>query len=274
MATVDSDQAPSAEGAGVDSGSYELIRQRLEKLGSELRDKTSRLNQERLSVFGGVDLAVAGTERIRTENACVPADIIAVGKRLLFGYNVFIGLKSRTTVRDVFSLYRFGTDEDGKVALEPDDDPMLADPRLERDFEELYRYYRDARLEQLRLVDGWLLAIFRTGGASTDLKVLRWRLERDGSLAYEDARGDRNHVRPPSHDFEWTETTREDHVAGKHPHVSIEDEVFVECVGGDLTIKVEDNTEDGQGVFSPSPCEEKGQSLARRGDPLRQGLAP
>ena len=35
------------------------------------------------------------------------------------------------------------------------------------------------------------------------------------------------------------------HRYGQHPHVSILDKVFVETVGGDLTIKIEDNTDDG-----------------------------
>ena len=32
--------------------------------------------------------------------------------------------------------------------------------------------------------------------------------------------------------------------------MSIEDKVFVECVGGDLTIKVEDNTDTGEGIYA------------------------
>jgi len=36
--------------------------------------------------------------------------------------------------------------------------------------------------------------------------------------------------------------------------------VFVETVGGDLTIKVEDNTEDGEGIYS-EPVEDKHQGL-------------
>ena len=35
---------------------------------------------------------------------------------------------------------------------------------------------------------------------------------------------------PPSHDFEWTRATRENHVLGRHPHVNILDTVFVETV--------------------------------------------
>ncbi len=42
---------------------------------------------------------------------------------------------------------------------------------------------------------------------------------------------------------------RDDHVSGQHPHVNIKDLVFVETVGGDLTIKVENTTKDGLGLY-------------------------
>ena len=45
-----------------------------------------------------------------------------------------------------------------------------------------------------------------------------------------------------------------------HPHISIEDRVFVETVGGDLTVKVEDNTASGQGIYS-EPVTESDQTL-------------
>ncbi|MEM7243950.1 MAG: DNA repair ATPase [Acidobacteriota bacterium] len=270
------------EAPSVDSGSYELIRQRLEKQGQDLRGRTTKLNERRLQVFGGTELAILGNERIRTENTCVPRDIVGIGDLMVFGFDVFVGLRSTTKLDDVFTAHRFVSsgEDDGGLQLEKVDADFLRDPRLEKDFEELYRYYRNARLEQLRLVEGKLLAIFRTGNQATDLKVFRWRIERDGRLRYEDARGERDNVRPPSHDFEWTETTREQHVRGRHPHVSIEDAVFVECVGGDLTIKVEDNTEDGQGIYR-EPVDDDDQALqdadilyARRGTLILLKILP
>ena len=39
------------------------------------------------------------------------------------------------------------------------------------------------------------------------------------------------------------------HHFGEHPHISIEERVFVETVGGDLTIKIENNTESGEGIY-------------------------
>jgi hypothetical protein len=219
---------------------------------------------ERLAVFGGAELRLIGTERIRTENNCVPRDIVPAGGLMLFGYNVFIGLKPETSVDDVFSLHRFVRDgetfrfEDVGGGGLPG---LLRDPVFQRDFGELYRYYRETRLLQVRHVDGRLLAVFQTGPRTEDVRVLRWNVAPDGAVSYVDNRGERGHVFPPSHDFEWTETTRDDHVPGRHPHISIGGEVFVETVGGDLTIKIENNTETGEGIYR-APVDEPLQSLA------------
>ncbi len=127
---------------------------------------------------------------------------------------------------------------------------LLDDPHFLRDFADMYRYYRQARLLQLRLVDGRLLAVFQTGPRLSDLRVLRWRTDPDGSVAYEDNQGERDHAFPAAHDVDWVETTRDDHVLGRHPHISIEGEVFVETIGGTLTVKIEDNTGTGEGSTS------------------------
>nr|BFE87018.1 hypothetical protein GCM10020093_096190 [Planobispora longispora] len=233
-----------------------MLRARLAEQAAELARRAETLNARRLEAFGGTELRLIGAERIRTENNCVPRDIVSIGDLMLFGYNVFIGLKPETTVEDVFSAHRFSRDGDA-FRFEPA--PMVRDPRFEEDFAELYRYYRDTRLLQLRRVEGKMLAVFRTG--PQDIRVLRWQVGADGSLAYIDDRGERDHVFPPSHDFEWTATTRDDHVLGRHPHISIQGEVFVETVGGDLTIKIENNTETGEGVYR-EPVAEPLQSLA------------
>ncbi|WP_440067185.1 DNA repair ATPase [Streptosporangium sp. OZ121] len=251
------------EGAGLDAGTYEVLRARLAEQAAELARQSDALNAERLAVFGGTELRLVGTERIRTENNCVPRDIVSVGGLMLFGYNVFIGMKPETTVEDVFSVHTFVRDggdggESGN-AFRFDPAPMFRDPRFERDFAELYRYYRETRLLQLRRVEGKMLAVFQTG--PQDTRVLRWQVGTDGTLSYIDDRGERDHTFPPSHDFEWIPATRDDHVTGRHPHISIEGEVFVETVGGDLTIKIENNTETGEGVYR-EPVAEPLQSLA------------
>jgi hypothetical protein len=248
-------------GTALDAGTYEVLRSRLAAQAKELAERAEELNARRVETFGGQQLRLLGAERIRTENNCVPRDIVQVGGSMLFGYNVFIGLKTETAIADVFAVHGFSRDGeafrfDVGAALPG----LLDDPVFQRDFAELYRYYRETRLLQLRRLDGLLLAVFQTGARADDLKVLRWKVGTDG-VSYVDNRGERDHVFPPSHDFEWKLTTREQHVLGRHPHVSIEDEVFVETVGGTLTVKVENNTEDGEGIFS-EPVDEPLQSLA------------
>ncbi|WP_156753975.1 DNA repair ATPase [Actinokineospora pegani] len=256
--------AEATAAPGLDAGTYEVLRARLGEQAAELARRAESLNTERLSVFGGADLRLIGNERIRTENNCVPRDIISVGGLMLFGYNVFIGLKPETSVDDVLSLHRFTRDGDAfrfDAGSAQDVPGLLCDERFRRDFTELYRYYRETRLLQLRHVEGKLLAVFQTGPRTEDTKVLRWKVAVDGTVEYQDSRGERDHVFPASHDFEWVETTRDDHVLGRFPHISILDQVFVETVNGDLTVKVENNTETGQGVYS-EPVAEKLQSLA------------
>ncbi|MFG1605944.1 DNA repair ATPase [Actinoplanes sp. NPDC049265] len=246
----------------LDAGTYEVLQKRLRAQSAELATKAEALNQQRISAFGGAELRLLGTERIRTENNCVPRDVAQVGGAMLFGYNVFIGLRSETTVDDVFAVHGFSRDGDA-FRFEPSVDVpgLLTDTGFQRDFGEMYRYYQQAKLLQLRRLEGLLLAVFQTGPRADDLRVLRWRVDTGGAVSYLDNRGERDHVFPPAHDFEWTETTREQHVQGRHPHVSIEDAVFVETVGGTLTVKVENNTSDGEGIYS-EPVDEPLQSLA------------
>ncbi|MCG8462503.1 MAG: DNA repair ATPase, partial [Holophagales bacterium] len=255
--------------AGIEQGTYEILRARLEEQAKNLRTRAEELNRERLELFGGTEMTVVGNERIRTANNCVPRDIRTVGETLIFGYNVFVGLRSEVKVDDVLSLHTFQVQEGESGAPTfrfeplPHDDPrnFLADPAFDRDFHELYKYYKDARLQHLRRPEGKLLAVFGTGGEESDVRAMRWAVSPAGEATYIDNRGERDDVLPPSLGFEWVETTRDDHVLGRHPHVSILDEVFVETVGGDLTVKVEDNTEDGLGIYREL-VDEAHQSLA------------
>ncbi|MFJ8112544.1 DNA repair ATPase [Streptomyces sp. NPDC096132] len=242
---------------GLDTGTYEVLRDRLTAQAAELARRAEELNARRTEEFGSTRLELAGTERLRTEQTCVPRDIVSVGHVLLFGHNVFLGRGPETTVGDIFALH------DRDLNRLPDDavPGLLDDPAFVREFTALYRYYRQAHLLQLRRVDGRLLAVFQTGEQAGDIRVLRWAVTDDGQVSFLDGRGERDHVFPSAHDFAWTPTSREDHVLGRHPHVSVEGEVFVETVGGTLTVKVENNTETGEGVHS-EPVDEPLQSLA------------
>ncbi|UYQ63497.1 DNA repair ATPase [Streptomyces peucetius] len=241
----------------MDSGTYEVLRDRLAAQAAELARRADDLNTRRIATFGSTELRLAGTEHLRTENNSVPRDIVAVGESLLFGYNVVLGVNPQTSVGDVFALH------DRDLSRLPDDavPGLLDDPAFLREFEALYRYYQGARLLQLRRTGGRLLAVFRTGDKPTDIRVLRWAMTPDGSAEFLDARGERDHVFPASHEFEWTPTTRDDHVLGRHPHVSVGGEVFVATVGGTLTVKTDDDTETGEGIHS-EPVDEPLQSLA------------
>nr|BFE67181.1 hypothetical protein GCM10020092_004820 [Actinoplanes digitatis] len=189
-----------------------MLRGWLGSQAKELAERAEELNARRVETFGGQQMRLLGAERIRTENNCVPRDIVQVGGAMLFGYNVFIGLKTETAVSDVFAVHGFGRDGDAfrfdAAAALPG---LLDDPGFQRDFAELYRYYRETHLLQLRQLEGMVLAVFQTGARVDDLKVLRWKVGADG-VSYVDSRGERDHVFPPSHDFEWVPTTREHHV--------------------------------------------------------------
>jgi len=200
--------------------------------------------------------------RIRTENNCIARDIVQVGDCLLFGYNVFIGLKKETSVADVFSLYRLVEEGEGYEAEPvPLEGSFLAAQGFLNDFNELYTYYKNTRLLQLAIRDGKLLASFQIGERVTDVRVFRWSISVDGrEVRYIDNRGERDIALPAPFDFEWKKATREMVVEGRFPHLNILDTVFVETIGGDLTIKVENNTESGLGIYREEVLD-KTQSL-------------
>jgi len=241
----------------LEGGSYEVIRARLLKAATELGRRAEDLNARRKTEFGGQELTVTGNDRVRTEHSCVPRDIVAVGKHLLFGFNVFMGLKQERTVGEVFSLHDPG---DFRDLPSTEAGGFLADRRFVKDFEELCKYYKDTRLLQLKRTESRLLAIFQTGNSERDVKVFRFSIDPAGHATYIDNRGEGDLQKAPSHDFEWQTAGRDRQVSGRHPHVNILDEVFVETLGGDLTVKIENNTEDGLGIYR-EPVTEKDQSL-------------
>ena len=250
----------SAASAGIERGTYEIIRDRLLAQAGTLGSRASALNEKRIELFGGTELTVIGNERIRTENNCVPRDIASVGDALLFGYNVFLGLRTEIRIEDVLSVHRFEETDPGFRFAEIKDHPLVSNPDFQKEFAELYQYYKEARLSAIRCVGARILAVFQVGNRVEDIRVFRWSVDHNGAVQYIDNRGERDHTYPPSHDFEWTITTREDHITGVHPHVSILDEVFVETVGGDLTVKLEDNTATGEGIYA-EPVVDPDQSL-------------
>ncbi len=251
------DEAHTTEAAPADrleGSTYEIIRSRLDQQAKELRARLDRLNEARRQVFGTVETALLSTERITTDHNCIPRDMAAVGDRFLFGYNVHLGLKTETDLSDVFAVYRF---EDRTFVQEPLE--LIADARFERDFKEIYRYYRQAAFAKFAIVGPHLFMVFRVGPNPADIKTFKWALQ-DGRPIYQDNRSDHEFRFPAQHEFDWIRTTREWHRTGLHPHISIEDRVFVETVGGDLTVKIENNTDSGDGIYA-EPVDNKDQTL-------------
>mgnify|MGYP000856101217 CR=1 FL=1 len=262
----------------LEGGNYEVVRARLLAQAKELGARLDRLNAKRREVFGGTELEVVAQERVRTENNCVPRDVVGLtlpattegvedglgGERLLLGFNVFLGLKKETRASDLFSVHRCAQNEDGTWDLSElplaEAAPFLVDPAFEKELASLYAYFKDTKLVQVRKTETRLLAIFQIGTSATELKVFRWRIDANGTISFMDARGEGDHVFPKRYDFEWIPVGRDRQVQGRYPHLSILDQVFLETTGGDLTIKIENNTESGQGIYSEA-VEDKNQSL-------------
>ncbi|GAA1390376.1 DNA repair ATPase [Kitasatospora putterlickiae] len=214
----------------VDAGTYEVLRARLARAAADLTDRAQEVNARRVARFGGGELVLAGTGLLTVPAAGALREVVAVGGLVLAGHRVANGAATR--LGDVLTLHRPDLTGAPAEALPG----LLDDPRLRQDLDELHRYYRDARLEQLRLVEGRLLAVFRTGPAAGDLRVLRWQLSADGAPAYLDARGERDHVPPEAPRPDWTEVTRDDHVAGRPPQVALGGELLLSTEGGTLRL--------------------------------------
>ncbi|MFW7524545.1 DNA repair ATPase [Vibrio ostreicida] len=251
----------STQKAVSEGGAYEVLKARLSQQGLQLKTLTQSFNQKRQQVFGGQDLKLVGKTNVQTDARCIPIDMAQVNQQLLFGYQVSVGMKAVPALQDVFGLYQLH-ENDGTFRLEPIslEDSFLKEQRFMHEFAELFTYYRDARLSQISRKENILYIAFQIGMRAEDRKVFRFQINAN-SIEYIDSVGQTSLVSAAQHDFDWIATTRDDHVLGNHPHVSIQDKLFVECIGGDLTIKIEDNTEDGKGIYSEA-VEDPHQSVS------------
>ncbi len=238
----------------LESGTYDIIRNRLLSQGKDLQARVEKLNSARKEIFGSIESKLLGTNRITTENNCVPRDMVPIGSHFIFAYNVHVGLRSEIKISDVFSIYNF---EDHSFHKESID--LINDERFLTDFKNLYRYYRKSQFIKFSEIGHYLYMVFQIGKQATDIKVFKWLIE-NHKLKYIDNRSEQEFKYPAQHEFEWIRAHRDFHREGLHPHVSIADRVFVEAVGGDLTIKIEDNTDSGEGIYS-EPVQEKEQTL-------------
>jgi ATPase involved in DNA repair/ATPase family associated with various cellular activities (AAA) len=238
----------------LNAGTYEVLRNRLREAAVDLRTRLKSLDVDRAEVFGNIPTTLLTTQRVTTEHNCVPRDVIAIGEHLLLGYNVQFGLKTEIGLADVFGVYKFDGTNFHEVSLD-----LISDPRFVNDFHELYRFYKGTRLARF-FVDGPSLhLVFQVGKTTRDIKSFKFRMV-DGSLTYIDNRSEHEVRDPAQHEFRWNRTTRDQHHYGTHPHISIEDRVYVETVGGDLTIKIENNTATGEGIYA-EPVSNPDQTL-------------
>ncbi|MFJ1934812.1 DNA repair ATPase [Kitasatospora sp. NPDC088160] len=259
--------------ARLDAGTYEVLRGRLARSAAELADRAQALNARRVEEFGGGELRLVGTGRLTTGRACLPQDLTAAGGLLLLGTRpgsapdtaVSASTVSASTVSASASVSA-GAPSEGSpgagplgevlsvhhpdLTPAPTEGTLLDDPRLRQDLADLHRYFRDARLERLRPVGGRLLAVFRTGPAAADVRVLRWRpvddLADDGHPAYQDGRGERDHTAADGQQLAWTALTRDDQLPaapGSPPRADLGGELRLGIDGGRLTVTAPDGRE-------------------------------
>jgi len=228
----------------LNTDTYEIIRGRLKTHTNTLQERISKLNEARKDVFGALETKLIANNRILTENNCIPRDIISFDNTCIFGYNVHFGLRQEIKLADVFSIYKF---ENNAFQIQTLD--FIDDSQFQTDFVNLYKYYRNTSFARFGIVNNFLFMVFQISENPNDIKTFKW-LIKENQISYVDNRSDHEYKLPAQHEFKWNEVDRDRHRYGKHPHVSVADKVFVETVGGDLTIKVEDNTGDGSGIYS------------------------
>lgn len=238
----------------LDAGTYEIIRKRLHTQKDALSEQLNKLNEARKEVFSSTDFSLIANQRINTENNCVARGIIAFDKFCIFGYNVHFGLRADIQLSDVFSIYTF----DGNQFI-PEPLDLINDPDFITDYKNLYKYYRDSIFSKFRRTENYLYMIFQTSKNVEDAKAFKW-LIKGNKLIYQDDRSIHEVTKVVQHEFQWIKTSLEDRRLGEFPHISILDKVFIEATNGDITFKIEDNTQSGMGIYS-EPVDNKDQQL-------------
>ncbi len=228
----------------LNSGTYEIIQNRLNDQKNDLIQRLQRLNENRKDIFGGVDFSLIANERISTDHNCVAKDIYSLKDVLIFGSNAHLGLQTEINITDVFSIYKINNNR-----FEPQDYSLINDEVFIDEFKNLYKYYRNTFFARFHFTENYLYMVFQLSESPTDVKAFKWLIKED-LLIYVDSRSASEVTYPPQHGFAWTKATRDMQRNGKFPHVSLADKVFVESIGGDITIKIEDNTETGKGIYS------------------------
>ncbi|MCF7955611.1 MAG: DNA repair ATPase, partial [Phycisphaerae bacterium] len=171
MADNDIKKDVSVDGGEVrlEGGTYEVIRNRLQTHSTGLQDQLGKLNVARKDVFGAVENKLVSSERISTENNCVPRDMVPLDHHFIFGYNVFVGLRTETVLSDVFAVYKW---QDGVFVQ--DTLSLIEDERFLADFQNLYKYYRLSTFVKFAVIGHHLFMVFRVGKTVADIKTFKW----------------------------------------------------------------------------------------------------
>lgn len=241
-----------------DGGGYSILKRRLEPQAAFIEQQLSALNDQRAATFGGSKTAIEGNINLLTENNCVPVDMAKVGGVLLMGFDARVGMKKRLQIDDLLATYRITSEQDGlqanQVALQ---ETFLADPRFIKEMTHLLEYNADCSLRQISFQEKSLKIVFMANEKSQSMHVFTFS-EVGNDIVYQGTSMKSGHHKRVSDG--WIKTTDKDHVGGVSPHVSINDKLFVETIGGDLTIKLENNTETGEGIYS-EPVSNKYQNI-------------
>lgn len=228
----------------LDAGTYEIIRKRLDEQRQELSSRLGLLNSQRKEIFNSTGFHLIGNQRITTENNGVARGIFAFGELTLFAYNVHFGLREDIQLTDVFSIYTFTGDH-----FEPQALTLIEDPGFITDFTNLYKYYRDSIFAKFTRTENYFYMVFQTSKNPNDRKAFKWLIKND-RLIYIDDRSIHEVKKAAQHEFVWIQTDLSNRRLGIHPHISILDKVFIEALNGDITFKIENNTDTGKGIFS------------------------
>ncbi len=238
----------------LENSTYEILKNRLQQSATDLRERLGKLNEARKEVFGAIETTLIATERVHTAHNCIPYDMVPVGENFIFGYNVHLGLKSQVELSDVFSLYSYSDHSFHELDYE-----LISNPTFQDDFQKLYKYYKDTKFVRFVLSEPFVYMVFQISKSASDIKAFKWEIKGD-TLVYRDNRSEHEISVPEQHAYRWKRATRDDQRAGKHPHISVADLVFVDTLDGDLTLKVEDNTDAGQGIYQ-EPVDNPDQTL-------------
>ncbi len=258
--TAGSVPAAPAPSATLAAGTYEVIRERLTAQASAFRERMQALDAKRQEIFGSIESKILKSERVNTPHNCIPKDMVRLGEnRFLFGFNVRFGLKQEVAVRDVFGIF---LRDGGDGSFREDSLSPLEDKSFLTDFQRIHTVYEKTSFSKFSIIEGHLYMVFQTGSSASDIAVFKWAVDGE-KLRYVDGRAEAEFRRigfPPQYNFRWNTPGRDAYRYGEFPHVSIEDRVFVECIGGTLTVKIEDNTSRGEGIHS-EPVDDKRQKV-------------